>query len=173
VNKITPQTLCRCGDPMYLHHYVDPSPCMKSDCSCTSFNPAASNFEDVVEFHRKFSVPIGEFPQLLTKEDYDFRLGFMYEELEEFEKAHESGDLAGAADALIDLVYVALGCAAWMGLPWQELWNDVQRANMSKVAQAVANDANARHKFDVRKPEGWVPPKGKEIILAALIRAGK
>ena len=36
-------------------------------------------------------------------------------------------------DALIDLTYVAMGTAYMMGLPWQDLWDEVQRANMSKV----------------------------------------
>lgn len=133
-----------------------------------------TNFEDVLDFHERFNVPVGSRPQLLTGEAAEFRLGFLKEELKEILEAQEQGDLEGVADGLVDLVYVALGMAAWMGLPWQALWNEVQRANMSKVPAGelatrlgkTLEEIGARHPFDVRKPEGWTPPNIKAVLAA-------
>ena len=71
-----------------------------------------------------------------------------------------TNDLAGQADALVDLVYFAIGTAIMLGLPFEELWNDAHRANMTKVRGAT----HRGHPNDVTKPEGWVPPKTVEIL---------
>jgi predicted HAD superfamily Cof-like phosphohydrolase len=69
------------------------------------------------------------------------------------------------ADALIDLVYVAMGTAHLLGLPWEALWNEVQIANMRKVrAAADASDSKRGSAFDVVKPPGWQPPNIKRIL---------
>ena len=103
-----------------------------------------TNFDDVGAFHAKFDLPVSD-PEhgtpvfaanLLDRNVTNFRTNFMHEELDEFERAVASRDLAEAGDALVDLTYVAMGTAHFLGLPWQALWADVQRANMSK-ARAV------------------------------------
>ncbi len=138
-----------------------------------------SNFEDVQDFQRKF-VPdaIPPEPVILDPDVVIFRSKFMAEELAEFEEAftmaqhlmrqgeldeeHRRKYLVDMGDALIDLVYVAMGTADLMGLPWQEMWNEVQRANMSKVR--ADSDEHSRvstgraHRLDVIKPEGWRGP---------------
>ncbi len=120
-----------------------------------------SNFDDVGKFHRRFGLPTSTevmAPHLLEPDVQEFRENFLQEELNEFAEAHAEGDLGGAADALIDLVYVALGTAHLMHLPWQRLWDEVQRANMEKVRAPDAKSSKRHHHFDVIKPEGWVPP---------------
>lgn len=69
-------------------------------------------------------------------------------------------DLEKAADALADLVYVALGTAHMMGLPFDAIWAEVQRANMTKERAESARDERSKrqHVFDVVKPAGWTPP---------------
>jgi len=125
--------------------------------------------EDIEAFHLRFGLRGPTIPQLLPSEElFEFRKGFMHEELTEFEEAHERGDLVEAADALIDLVYVAMGTAHMMGLPWDELWNDVQRANMEKVRAQAADESKRGTAFDVVKPPGWNPPQGAAIIARAL-----
>ena len=86
----------------------------------------------------------------------------MLEELEEFVKGCEEQDLSQQADALVDLVYVALGTAIQMGLTyaWPTLWADVQRANMDKV-RGVGKRGNL---VDVIKPNGWVGPQTSIIL---------
>jgi predicted HAD superfamily Cof-like phosphohydrolase len=126
-----------------------------------------SNFNDIVEMHQRYGFDHGGEPRLLDMTPthdgpsaYSFRFDFMQEELDEFAEAHEEGDLAGAADALIDLVVVAMGTAVMMGLPWQVLWDDVHRANMSKERGQTSRGVG----FDLVKPEGWKPPM-TELLL--------
>ena len=71
-------------------------------------------------------------------------------------------DFPEQADALIDLAYVAMGTGVMLGLPWQPLWDDVQRANMSKVRGVTGRG----HAVDLAKPPGWVAPKTQEILIA-------
>lgn len=128
-------------------------------------------YEDVRKFHLKFGLPTaddGEPPQILEFDIADFRKKFLREELDEFETALDAGDLAGMADALVDLVYVALGTAHFMRLPFDELWHDVQRANMAKVRARNAFDSKRGTILDVVKPEGWTGPRTEEILERAV-----
>lgn len=131
-----------------------------------------SNFYDVGAFHHKFGLPDvnvdGPIPRLISADLAYFRLDFLQEELSELKQAYEDHDLPGIADALVDLVYVALGTAHFHGLPWEELWDEVQRANMTKERAPSAEASKRNSTFDVIKPEGWQPP----AIAATLAKYG-
>lgn len=144
----------------------------------------SKEFADVFAFHAKFDLLRHEKPGHLSKGKLVERIEFMLEELLEFADAagvdiqvtrDEDGewyrhvepglsvqeqDMAGQADALVDLVYVALGTAVMLGLPWDWLWNDVQRANMAKVRGMT----HRGHKVDVTKPPGWQGPQTQRIL---------
>ncbi len=102
-------------------------------------------------------------------------------------------DLPKIADALVDLVYVALGTAHMHALPWQKLWDDVQRANMSKERCGIdhhfesdpddprcgyrhdkgyrCNQPKAKHSLrgnalDVIKPANWKGPDPHGVLTA-------
>lgn len=129
----------------------------------------SSFFDDVGEFHRKFGLPHlgdGESPRLLSETDFNFRYRFLKEELRELDEAQGNGDLAKVADALADLVYVALGTAHLMGVPMNEIWAEVQRANLAKARARGADDPRSTrgHRLDVVKPEGWLPPDVEGVI---------
>lgn len=128
-----------------------------------------SNFRDVGIFHQRFGLHNvhllgGAGPVEITPDLLEFRIGFMQEELQEFIDASETMDHAGMADALIDLVYVALGTAHLFGYPWETLWNEVQRANMTKVRAPDAESSKRNSEFDVIKPDGWTPPDIQGIL---------
>ncbi len=125
-----------------------------------------TNFDDVEAFHKKFGVPLAGTPSFLDDDANRFRQKFMQEELDEYNEAYMAGDMLKAADALVDLVYVALGTASMMGLPWQQLWDEVQRANMSKVRATGADDSRSVRKsaLDVVKPEGWKAPDHRAAL---------
>lgn len=126
-----------------------------------------SNFHDVGLFHQKFDLPTFyemEPPTLLDDETLEFRLKFLREELKEFEDAHREGRLVDAFDGLIDLVYVALGTAHMMRLPWQEGWEEVQRANMTKMRAQRAEESTRNSTLDVVKPPGWIPPNLQMVL---------
>lgn len=123
-----------------------------------------SNYEDVKAFHAKLGLPVGDRPRLLEPSDYKFREDFLIEELTEFRQAHARGDLADVADALVDLAYVVLGTALWMGLDWEAHWAAVQAANMAKER----GQGRRGHTYDAVKPPGWRPPDHQAILRAAL-----
>lgn len=119
---------------------------------------------DVRQFQEKFGVPMADKPSLLDQKTFDFRRKFMQEELNEFSDSHVEGDLIGAADALVDLVYVVHGTALMMGLPWEDLWNEVQRANMTKERAATAAQSKRGSALDVIKPPGWKGPDHAQFL---------
>jgi len=121
--------------------------------------------EDVRNFHNKFGVPMSPVPALLDTEAVRFRIKFMQEELKEFIDCHDDLDLHGAADALIDLAYVVIGTALFMGLPWQSLWAEVQGCNMQKrLAKPDGSDSKRGSPLDVVKPEGWLGPDHSKFL---------
>lgn len=113
---------------------------------------------DVRAFHRKFRIPGAVVPSFLPTSALEFRLKFMHEELSEFERDHRQADMPGAADALVDLAYVVHGTAIMMGLPWYVLWDEVQRANLSKERAKNASESKRGSALDVIKPPGWRAP---------------
>ena len=131
-----------------------------------TFGPL-SNYEDVAAFHEKFGLTYDGKPRMLDSETVRFRLKFLEEELMEFRVSAISDDLPGMADALVDLVYVAMGTAYMMGLPWQQLWSEVQRANMSKVRASSEAESKRGSSLDVIKPYGWKGPDIEGVINAA------
>lgn len=120
-------------------------------------------FKDVRDFHQKFGLLCHDTPWHLSRRKLSERIEFLSEELNEFIEACKTQDLAEQADALVDLVYVALGTAVMLGLPWDELWADVQRANMAKVRGV----GKRGHAVDCVKPLGWRPPMTNHILAQA------
>jgi predicted HAD superfamily Cof-like phosphohydrolase len=144
-------------------------------------------FESVGTFHEKFDLPIASrTPPAFPPEDVlRFRGAFLLEETAEFfeacgmpqiaqtikniGKAIQTSegslviapqDLDKAADALGDLKYVTDGTAHMMGIPFNEVFTEIQRANMAKERATGADDPrNTRpHALNVVKPAGWTPP---------------
>ena len=91
-------------------------------------------YEDMVlEFHKIFGLPIGEepwFPDDITR---GMRRKLILEEVAEYLQAEIDDDIIEVADALADLVYVAIGAAITYGIPFDAIFNEVQRSNMSKL----------------------------------------
>lgn len=120
-------------------------------------------FDDVREWNRKFGLPYhgdGSPPHLLGEEELSHKTKHLVEELQEFRDACAAGDLEQAADALVDLVWVALGTAHFMGVPFDPCWAEVRRANMQKERARGPDDPRSKRAsgLDVVKPEGWRPP---------------
>lgn len=125
-----------------------------------------STFDKVGEFRRAMYLPIGASPCLLPASQTSYFARFILEELSEYMKAVEEGSLVDAADALVDLVYVTLGCAHAMGLPFDELLDVVHDANMQKKPASIYWRSARGSQYDVIKPAGWVGPESR---IAAII----
>lgn len=121
---------------------------------------------DVCEFHKKFEIPIEKYPAFPVEELINFRIKFLREEVGEFEEAVRNDDIVKAFDALIDIVYVAIGTAVIMNLPFEQGWNIVHSANMSKIRAKNASQSKRGTAFDVVKPENWIAP---DMMLHSLL----
>lgn len=102
--------------------------------------------------------PVPREPQLPAPNRAKFRHDFLLEEAHEFKDSCASGDLDSAVDALIDLIYVAVGGLGEMGVLVQPTWAEVQRANMKKRRGHVDKPRSDGSGYDAIKPEGWTPP---------------
>jgi predicted HAD superfamily Cof-like phosphohydrolase len=116
----------------------------------------------IAQFHEKFGLAYEGDPRQLPQDLRDFRVRFMEEELREYVEACINGDLEKQFDALIDLVYVALGTAYLQGLPFRKGWLRVQAANMAKVRTQKPTERGGG--FDVVKPKGWIAPVLSDLI---------
>lgn len=129
-----------------------------------------SNFDDVGDFHEKFDLDNvthrGPGLRQLDLETLEFRIRRLRDELEEIVDGVDAADDAEVFDGLMDLVYIALGTAHLLGYPWQEGWDEVQRANMSKERAKSAEDSPYGTTQDIIKPEGWTAPDIRGVLNA-------
>jgi len=95
--------------------------------------------EKVSEFHRTFEAPILESPQIPSEDRCNLRVSLIQEELDELKQAIKDSDLVEIADALSDIQYVLSGAILEFGLGerFNDLFNEVQRSNMSKACSSI------------------------------------
>lgn len=93
------------------------------------------SLNQVAEFHRTFKAPILETPQIPATDRCKLRVSLIAEELRELQEAIDNQDLVEVADALCDIQYVLSGAVLEFGLgdKFVDLFNEVQRSNMSKA----------------------------------------
>lgn len=91
----------------------------------------------VADFHRTFHHPVLENPQIPPKERAELRVALIAEELKELQEAIDANDIVEVADALCDIQYVLAGAVLEFGLggKFVELFDEVQRSNMSKACK--------------------------------------
>jgi len=135
---------------------------------------------DIREFHEKFGLGYDGPPRLLSHDLRELRAKRLIEEAEEYlnadlsEEQDEDGvnfqatpeeQMEAELDALVDVVYVALGTAYLSGYPFAKAWQRVHAANMAKVRAERAEDSKHGSTYDIIKPEGWVPPSHKDLLF--------
>lgn len=144
---------------------------------------------DIAHFHEKFALEYRGKPRLLESQLSEFRIKFLEEELDEYKKATAQAtaylrqsslpfdtsdeddawpDLAAhiekQLDALVDLVYVAIGTAYLHGFDFNEAWRRVHEANMKKIRAHTPGDSKRGSTYDVVKPAGWEPPNHYDLV---------
>src|SRR5262249_8871798 len=102
-----------------------------------------------------FGHPVRESPTLLTAERAAARASWMQEEVAEFLAA---ASIADQADAMIDLIYFAVGTMVEMGVRPERLFDIVPRAKLRRLGP----DGQPRFRDDGKpiKPPAWVDPGG-------------
>ncbi|MDO9274713.1 MAG: nucleoside triphosphate pyrophosphohydrolase family protein [Lutibacter sp.] len=119
----------------------------------------------VQEFHESFGLGIQHKP--IAKLDDDklkLRFDLMAEENEEYLEAAKNNDLVEVADALGDMLYILCGTILEHGMQYkiEEVFNEIQRSNMSKLGQ----DGNPIYREDGKVLKG--PNYFKPNILKIL-----
>ncbi len=132
---------------------------------------------DIENFHEKFELAYHGLPRALPLNLGEFRHKFAQEELDEYK--HQMSPLSDAIivgssdvvplleeqlDALVDLVYVALGTSYLHGFNFREAWRRVHNANMMKVRARTASESKRGSTYDVVKPPGWVAPSHRDLV---------
>ena len=123
-----------------------------------------SLLSDVASFHRACGVPVLVSPQIPPRKRIDLRIELIREEVDrELIPAMRTGILSEIADAMADSIYVIVGAALEYGIPLDQVWREVQHANMSKVDPKTGV---VRRRFDgkILKPDGWVAPDIAAIL---------
>lgn len=97
------------------------------------------SLNQVAQFHQTFGAPILAQPTIPAIERCNLRVSLLEEELDELKEAIAANDLVEIADALCDLQYVLSGAVLEFGMgdKFVELFNEVQRSNMSKACSSL------------------------------------
>jgi predicted HAD superfamily Cof-like phosphohydrolase len=82
-----------------------------------------------------------------------------HKEVARFSKSYDDFHLADFIDGVCDTIYVTVGGIVNLGISLDPYWDEVQRANMDKLAGPKREDGKQL------KPEGWVGPR-HDVILA-------
>lgn len=112
-------------------------------------------YEMVRNFQHKFGQPVADKPTEMELERRIDRHGYMEEELNEFISADTVVD---QADAMIDLIYLAVGTLVELGVKPEKLFEIVHNANMSKLwpdGKVHTNPENG----NIIKPPTFVRPE--------------
>lgn len=107
--------------------------------------------QDVIEFHKKFKIQ----KQPNNPKMLHARILHLHEEVVEYANACSKKDKSKQLDALVDLIYVALG-TVYLTLSnrnFREAWVRVHKANLNKIRKKTN-----RSEWDVVKPKGWKEP---------------
>ena len=84
------------------------------------------------------------------------------EEFDETLDAFAHGDTVELADGIADMVWVLMGLASSVGIPFDQVWDEVKASNMSKV---VDGKLMKREDGKVMKPEGYFRPDINAVLF--------
>lgn len=117
-------------------------------------------FDKVRAFQQAFAHPAPDSPQLIPADRVAARADWLDEEVQEFRDAKNEHE---QADAMIDLIYFALGGLVELGVRPARLFDIVHQANMAKLWP----DGRPRFREDgkIIKPSNWRDP-GEDLIAA-------
>lgn len=126
------------------------------------------SLNQVADFHRTFKAPILDSPQIPSADRCKLRVSLIAEELKELQEAIENNDLVEVADALCDIQYVLSGAVLEFGLgeKFVDLFNEVQRSNMSKACSTHEEaEATVIHYFEKDGTEAKIMEDGDKFLV--------
>lgn len=132
--------------------------------SCKNFSQSLEHISDRMKGYSEFAKIYGIEASLAVVD----RTSYMLEELAEFMQAETIED---QADALIDLIYFAIGTFTLMGVNPEPLFNIVSRANLGKIMPDGTVLRNEQGK--IQKPDGWHEQFAPEALIKEEIERQK
>lgn len=118
-----------------------------------------------------------------TQDETMYRAHLILEELGEFLEAFNYAGIygmTGVADGLVDLLYVVVGTMVQIDLPYQQIWDEIHKSNMSKQPR-TPEDPRCRNKGpDYRPPDiatliqqhtcehRWINTDSPSVVVCAL-----
>lgn len=111
----------------------------------------------LVEDNKAFQAKYGFDEEEFTLDKLRFRMSLLTEEFDETLQAMEEHNAEEWVDGHIDLIVIALGNLHLAGVDVNKAWEEVCRANMSKI-RGVKPGREQSGGFDVMKPAGWKAP---------------
>jgi predicted HAD superfamily Cof-like phosphohydrolase len=123
------------------------------------------SLNQVAEFHTTFKAPILDTPQIPSPERCNLRVELLQEELNELKQAIADNDIVEIADALCDLQYVLSGAVLEFGLgnKFVELFNEVQRSNMSKACDSKEQAQETVEFYKEKDVESFYEKSGEKF----------
>lgn len=121
----------------------------------------------VAKFHDLFKHPIQKAPGIPDKKRCDLRVELIQEELNELQQAIIDNDMTEVADALCDIQYVLAGAILEFGLgnKFSDLFNEVQRSNMSKACETQQEAEDTVDFYANQGTDAYIEPSdGKYLI---------
>ena len=104
-----------------------------------------------------------DFPDFMGLESAQANLymNLITEEFTETLEAFSNQDLVEVADGLADMVWVIMGMASTLDIPFDAVWNEVKASNMSKFVDGkVIKDENGK----IRKPDSFFEPDLAKVL---------
>jgi len=125
-------------------------------------NKIMSNFTDVKTFMETFGQIVKTKPQIPDEKTMQLRYDLIKAELDELEQAMKDKNLKEIADALTDILYVTYGAGFAYGINLDKCFQEVQRANMSKLGADGKPIYNEKGK--VMKGPNYSEPNLKQFV---------
>lgn len=112
----------------------------------------------VAEFHKTFQHPILDKPSIPNEKRCELRVSLIAEELQELRDAIKDKDLVEIADALCDIQYVLSGAILEFGMQekFAELFQEVQRSNMSKACKNLSEAEETQKHYKAQGVDSYV-----------------
>jgi len=124
------------------------------------------NYQDDVNVFMEAAdqrVKLVAYPEFdMTDPQAQLYMSLIQEEFDETMDAFVKGDTIEVADGLADMVWVIMGLASSLGIPFDQVWDEVRASNMSKV---VDGKLIKREDGKVLKPEGYFRPDINAVLF--------
>ncbi|WP_200974961.1 nucleoside triphosphate pyrophosphohydrolase family protein [Echinicola sp. 20G] len=121
----------------------------------------------VAAFHETFKHPILSSPTIPSENRSKLRVSLIAEELRELEEGIKNEDIVEVADALCDIQYVLAGAVLEFGLAdkFKELFDEVQRSNMSKACKSVEEAEATMSHYQAQGVECFYEQEGDLFLV--------